>query len=69
MNKQQIVVYTRGCSESNGGAAAVFDAVIEYNSIIISAGMRKILNKVFASAIDNHYHHFALRDKASSFWF
>ncbi|KGA67396.1 hypothetical protein DJ62_63 [Yersinia enterocolitica] len=30
-------------------------------------GMRKILNKVFATAIDNHYHLFALRDKASCF--
>ncbi|WP_180272509.1 hypothetical protein, partial [Yersinia bercovieri] len=29
--------------------------------------MRKILNKPFATAIDNYYHSFALRDKANSF--
>ncbi|MGP6379378.1 hypothetical protein [Yersinia bercovieri] len=29
--------------------------------------MRKILNKLFATAIDNYYHSFALRDKANSF--
>ncbi|WP_232282581.1 hypothetical protein, partial [Yersinia enterocolitica] len=45
----------------------VFHSEIGHNSIIISMGMRKILNKVFATAIDNHYHLFALRDKASCF--
>ncbi|WP_186379140.1 hypothetical protein [Yersinia frederiksenii] len=42
-------------------------ALFAHNSIRISMGMRRILNKVFASAIDNYYHQFALRDKASDF--
>ncbi|EPZ8122610.1 hypothetical protein ACXV6R_000384 [Yersinia enterocolitica] len=48
-------------------AGKVFHSENVHNSIRVSMGMRKILNKVFATAIDNYYHLFALRDKASCF--